>query len=98
MTLSAGTRLGPYEILTPIGAGGMGEAYRRLRLLADLPSAPARGSRGCALDREPGPRAALRLPRREPPPSLRSGDFSRRERKGERSENGSPSLSGGRLK
>ena len=28
MTLSAGTRLGPYEILTPIGAGGMGEVYR----------------------------------------------------------------------
>jgi eukaryotic-like serine/threonine-protein kinase len=28
MTLSAGTRLGPYEILVPIGAGGMGEVYR----------------------------------------------------------------------
>src|SRR5438046_10119957 len=28
MTLSAGTRLGPYEILTPRGAGGMGEVYR----------------------------------------------------------------------
>jgi hypothetical protein len=25
MTLSAGSRLGPYEILAPIGAGGMGE-------------------------------------------------------------------------
>lgn len=25
MTLSAGTRLGPYEIVAPIGAGGMGE-------------------------------------------------------------------------
>src|ERR1700692_2628184 len=28
MALSPGTRLGPYEILTPIGAGGMGEVYR----------------------------------------------------------------------
>jgi dipeptidyl aminopeptidase/acylaminoacyl peptidase len=28
VTLSAGTRLGPFEILAPIGAGGMGEVYR----------------------------------------------------------------------
>ncbi len=28
MALTGGTRLGPYEILTPIGAGGMGEVYR----------------------------------------------------------------------
>src|SRR5438105_5749879 len=28
MTISAGTRLGPYEIVAPIGAGGMGEVYK----------------------------------------------------------------------
>src|SRR3990170_2907085 len=28
MALAAGTRLGPFEILSPLGAGGMGEVYR----------------------------------------------------------------------
>ena len=26
--LTAGTRLGPYQIIKPIGAGGMGEVYK----------------------------------------------------------------------
>ena len=28
MALTSGTRLGPYEILAPVGAGGMSEVYR----------------------------------------------------------------------
>ena len=37
MSIATGTKLGPYEILSPAGAGGMGEVYR---------------ARGTRLDRE----------------------------------------------
>jgi serine/threonine protein kinase len=48
VSLQLGVRLGPYEIVAPIGAGGMGEVYRarETKLSRDvalkiLPEAPA---------------------------------------------------------
>jgi eukaryotic-like serine/threonine-protein kinase len=40
MALTFGTRLGPYEIVEPLGAGGKGEVYRArdMRLGCDVAS------------------------------------------------------------
>ena len=44
MPISAGTRLGPYEIVAQVGAGGMGEAYqaRDTRPKDTIPIKPAK--------------------------------------------------------
>src|SRR5213593_4907922 len=71
MALAAGTRLGPHEIVSPLGAGGMGEVYRatdtRLKrqvaikiLPADLAADPERLAR---FQREAEVLAALNHPR-----------------------------------
>ena len=39
MTLPAGSRLGPYRIIEPIGAGGMGEVYRAIDTRLERPVA-----------------------------------------------------------
>jgi len=64
MPLSAGTKLGPYEILASIGAGGMGEVYRardtRLERLVAVKVAAERFSD--RFDREAQAIAALNHP------------------------------------
>jgi eukaryotic-like serine/threonine-protein kinase len=52
MPLAAATRLGPYEILSPLGAGGMGEVYRARDTKLDREVAVKVLPAGVATDRE----------------------------------------------
>ncbi len=60
MALASGTRLGPYVILSPLGAGGMGEVYRardttlRRDVAVEAPRADAVNA-GRTRDHQPAP-------------------------------------------
>jgi hypothetical protein len=45
MSLAAGTRLGPYEIVSALGAGGVGEVRERFRDAGELHPADFRSAR-----------------------------------------------------
>ena len=80
MPLSAGAKLGPYEILAPIGAGGMGEVYkaRDPRLDRTVPM------RSCASSCGPAPLKASE----EQDPAVRDVKASLRYRASELVSNG----------
>jgi serine/threonine-protein kinase len=64
MPLSAGDKLGPYEILAPIGAGGMGEVYRARdpRLNRDVAIKRLNSSHSARFEQEARAIAALNHP------------------------------------
>src|SRR5713101_4959686 len=64
MPLAPGTRLGPYEILSILGAGGMGEVYRATdtRLGRTVAIKTLNGEHGDRFEREARAIAALNHP------------------------------------
>src|SRR5437764_1655118 len=69
MQLTNGTRFGPYEIIAPLGAGGMGEVYRardtrlrRIVALKILPTLSASGDLRVRFEREARAISALTHP------------------------------------
>src|ERR1700722_16736758 len=64
MALTAGSKLGPYEILAPLGAGGMGEVYkaRDMRLDRTVAVKASKQQLTERFDRETRPVAALNHP------------------------------------
>jgi serine/threonine protein kinase len=64
MPLQSGDKLGPYEILAPLGAGGMGEVFkaRDTRLGRDVAIKVSNAKFSDRFGREAGSIAALNLP------------------------------------
>jgi serine/threonine protein kinase len=49
MALTSGTKLGPYEIQSPLGVGGIGEVYRGCDTRLDREVAIKVGSQSCVV-------------------------------------------------